>query len=163
MKQINFSVLFLLAILIFSSCGNGISNREEYLTDVKPESHSSIPLDFVNEKWNDLPFPYCFVVRTIESTTGTKTGLNPAHGQPGHRCEIAVGAPLSSAPAVTKAPANNVAVQSNGLPEKISVPAVATVPSAPAPAAATGSGLNPAHGQPGHRCEIAVGAPLPKQ
>lgn len=98
-----------------------------------------------------------------QSTTGTKTGLNPAHGQPGHRCEIAVGAPLSSAPAVTKTPANNVAVQSNGLPEKISVPAVATVPSAPAPAAATGSGLNPAHGQPGHRCEIAVGAPLPKQ
>jgi len=25
--------------------------------------------------------------------------LNPAHGQPGHRCDIAVGAPLNSAPA----------------------------------------------------------------
>ncbi|MCM5663791.1 hypothetical protein [Galbibacter mesophilus] len=25
---------------------------------------------------------------------------------------------------------------------------------------ATGNGLNPAHGQPGHRCDIAVGAPL---
>ena len=25
-------------------------------------------------------------------------GLNPAHGQPGHRCDIAVGQPLSSAP-----------------------------------------------------------------
>ena len=26
-------------------------------------------------------------------------GLNPPHGKPGHRCDIAVGAPLNSAPA----------------------------------------------------------------
>jgi hypothetical protein len=84
--------------------------------------------------------------------TGTKSGLNPAHGQPGHRCEIAVGAPLSSAPAVNTTPANNVAVQSGGLPQKISVPAVTTAPPSPFPAAGTGPGLNPAHGQPGHRC-----------
>lgn len=25
-------------------------------------------------------------------------GMNPAHGQPGHRCDIAVGAPLNSKP-----------------------------------------------------------------
>lgn len=30
---------------------------------------------------------------------GDNKGLNPAHGQPGHRCDIAVGAPLNSAPA----------------------------------------------------------------
>ncbi len=28
--------------------------------------------------------------------------------------------------------------------------------------AKTAPGMNPPHGQPGHRCEIAVGAPLPK-
>ena len=32
----------------------------------------------------------------------------------------------------------------------------ATLPSTP-----TGVTLNPPHGQPGHRCDIAVGAPLP--
>ena len=98
-------------------------------------------------------------------TTGTKSGLNPAHGQPGHRCDIAEGAPLNGgAPASTATPTKNVVVQSSGLPQKISVPPVTNAPPSPIPAAgATGAGLNPAHGQPGHRCEIAVGAPLPKQ
>lgn len=65
--------------------------------------------------------------------------LNPAHGQPGHRCDLAVGAPLDGSPAP-----------------------VTTAPSAPAPKinAPSGVKLNPAHGQPGHRCDIEVGAPL---
>jgi hypothetical protein len=87
-----------------------------------------------------------------------KPGMNPAHGQPGHRCEIAVGAPLSSAP-----PLNASSATQSGLPQKISLPTVTTAPPVLTPAVATGPGLNPAHGQPGHRCEIAVGAPLPKQ
>jgi len=34
-------------------------------------------------------------------------GMNPPHGEPGHRCDIAVGAPLNSKPAtVTTAPAS---------------------------------------------------------
>lgn len=59
--------------------------------------------------------------------------LNPPHGQPGHDCSIAVGAPLN---AKTSAPA----------------PAAAPLPT---------TKLNPPHGQPGHRCEIPVGQPLP--
>ena len=63
--------------------------------------------------------------------------LNPAHGQPGHRCDIAVGAPLDSTPTLSK-------TSNQG-----------------SPLINAGSGeLNPAHGQPGHRCDIAVGAPL---
>ena len=31
--------------------------------------------------------------------TTVAPGMNPAHGQPGHRCDISVGAPLNSAPA----------------------------------------------------------------
>lgn len=67
--------------------------------------------------------------------------MNPPHGQPGHRCEIAVGAPLNSkpAPAVTSTPA--------------------TVTAQPAPQK-TLPGMNPPHGEPGHRCDIAIGAPL---
>jgi hypothetical protein len=62
--------------------------------------------------------------------------VNPPHGQPGHTCAIAVGAPLSSAPADAK------------------------ITTEPASTTNTKQGMNPAHGQPGHRCDIAVGAPL---
>ena len=46
-------------------------------------------------------------------TTGnTAAGMNPEHGKPGHRCEINVGAPLSSAPARTAtAPTTAVVVK----------------------------------------------------
>ena len=33
-----------------------------------------------------------------QNPTPVAEGMNPAHGQPGHRCDISVGAPLSSAP-----------------------------------------------------------------
>lgn len=92
-------------------------------------------------------------------TLKTNAGLNPAHGQPGHRCDISVGAPLSTAsttgtttsipsntsPSIIQAQnpvSNNAQLQQSALNPKTTV------------------GLNPAHGQPGHRCDISVGAPL---
>ncbi len=73
-------------------------------------------------------------------------GLNPAHGQPGHRCDISVGAPLNT-PAGGNTSTTPVQTQS-ATPIKMET--------------TTNSGaLNPAHGQPGHRCDITVGAPLP--
>jgi hypothetical protein len=87
-----------------------------------------------------------------QTTTATTSGaLNPAHGQPGHRCDIQVGAPLNSAPAQ---PTTITPTQQ---------PAVVLPQATTAPASTGTAGLNPAHGQPGHRCDIAVGAPLPKQ
>jgi hypothetical protein len=78
-------------------------------------------------------------------------GLNPAHGQPGHRCDISVGAPLNSKPAAQNA--SPVAVNSSPAPAITAVaPAVNQQVTAP--------GMNPPHGQPGHRCDISVGAPL---
>ena len=77
-------------------------------------------------------------------------GLNPAHGQPGHRCDIAVGQPLSKAPAKT-ATSTTPAVVS---------PAANKPLVAEAPDTLFAKGLNPAHGKPGHRCDIAVGQPL---
>lgn len=86
--------------------------------------------------------------------TKAGVGLNPAHGQPGHRCEIPVGAPLDSKPnqptTVNTAP-QSVVTQPSAQPVVIN-PATTPV--------ATGPGLNPEHGKPGHRCDIAVGAPL---
>jgi hypothetical protein len=75
----------------------------------------------------------------------TAAGMNPAHGQPGHRCDIPVGSPLNSKPQAPNPTAT-----------------VSTAPAAPQPVAqqATAAGMNPPHGQPGHRCDIPVGSPL---
>ena len=108
-----------------------------------------------------LPTPNAPVINTPVQSTATTTplvqptaattvapGMNPAHGKPGHRCDIAVGQPLSSAPQANK-PA-------------VSTPSpVVTTPIAPVKSDGNlAKGLNPAHGQPGHRCDIAVGQPL---
>jgi len=72
--------------------------------------------------------------------------LNPQHGQPGHRCDIAVGAPLNS-------PQSNAS-------SSVVIPPTTT---ATAPVVKTNTAevkLNPKHGEPGHRCDLAVGAPL---
>ena len=68
--------------------------------------------------------------------------------------------PLTEA---TAAPANPVQVAQ---PQVQATPAQAPVqtgqPIQQAPVAKTAPGMNPPHGQPNHRCDIAVGAPLPK-
>ncbi len=76
------------------------------------------------------------------TTTITAEGLNPEHGQPGHRCDIPVGTPLSS-------------------PVQNSVPNTTPTPINLNSSSSSGA-LNPAHGQPGHRCDIKVGEPLPE-
>ncbi|WP_205500106.1 hypothetical protein [Rufibacter psychrotolerans] len=78
-------------------------------------------------------------------------GLNPPHGQPGHRCDIEVGAPLNS-------PAKSAPAATGTAPAAL--PPAPVLPSAPP--ISTAKGLNPPHGQPGHDCSIAVGAPLNK-
>ena len=83
----------------------------------------------------------------------TAAGLNPPHGQPGHDCAIAVGAPLNSK-------GNAGAVNATATPKPVS-PVGAPTLTVP-PVSNTAPGLNPPHGQPGHDCAIAVGAPLKK-
>ncbi|MDF2382680.1 hypothetical protein JMG10_14460 [Nostoc ellipsosporum NOK] len=81
--------------------------------------------------------------------------LNPEHGQPGHRCDLAVGAPLNSSPgAASPVPVPNQStpvIQPTGSSTPVTIPATQT---------AAAPGTNPEHGQPGHRCDLAVGAPL---
>lgn len=100
---------------------------------------------------------------TPSATAVTAPGINPPHGQPGHRCDIPVGQPLSSAAAPTQAPAaQNITVNNNSgiqidpnavTPGKVMIDnkgkQIQTVP-----------GMNPPHGEPGHRCDIPVGQPL---
>ncbi len=94
---------------------------------------------------------------TQAAPTTTAPGMNPPHGQPGHRCEIPVGAPLNSQPQAK--PAAATPTQPTPAPANFSPPAAKP---APAPAVATAPGMNPPHGQPGHTCSVPVGAPLPK-
>lgn len=98
------------------------------------------------------------VPATVQSTDVTLI-LNPPHGQPNHRCDIAVGAPLNSP--VGMKPSTQAKTQIQPLmqikPQPQAQP-VNTVPQV-SPIQTT-AGLNPPHGQPNHRCDIAVGAPL---
>lgn len=101
------------------------------------------------------------VTTTIAAPVKVAKGMNPAHGQPGHRCDIPVGSPLNSP--VAKQPVANTA-QSGSVSQNFTVtpPANNAVPALLSTEEAVADGMNPAHGKPGHRCDIAVGAPLPK-
>lgn len=117
-----------------------------------------------------------------------RTGLlvNPPHGQPGHTCDLEVGAPFptksTAAPATVAtetsplkalAPVKNTVTSNLKLnPEHGQPGHVCSIPVGdPLPAAAAAQSpeekapvkLNPAHGQPGHDCAVEVGAPLPSK
>ena len=95
-------------------------------------------------------------VTATAATSTTAPGMNPPHGQPGHRCDINVGAPLNSKPNPTAAPQPVQAsiTQPNQATTQTAQTTVTPTPTTTAP------GMNPPHGQPNHRCDIAVGAPL---
>lgn len=138
MKGLNyFSAILLIAFA--TACGNAA--EQGYTTDkVKPTAADTTkPIQAIQPQ------------AAAPAPTGT-VALNPAHGQPGHRCDIQVGAPLNSTPAPTGINTNQTQQMQtvvNPTPTPVSAPV------------SSGSGAkNPAHGQPGHRCDIAVGAPL---
>ena len=84
---------------------------------------------------------------------GTAGIKNPAHGQPGHVCGVPVGQVLDGKTAT----APTTVVPNMAAPKPAAAPAAGN---------ATAPGMNPPHGQPGHRCDISVGEPLnskPKQ
>lgn len=86
----------------------------------------------------------------------TAPGMNPPHGQANHRCDIAVGAPLNSPKAATMTP---TPAQQPTTPQG---QATITPVDMKSGTVATAPGMNPPHGQEGHSCSVAVGAPLPK-
>jgi hypothetical protein len=131
-----FLLLALVITLFITACGDrSVGNgRVNTVTPVTPA---------VDPLKSTAPGLSPVVNSPATASVAASSRLNPAHGQPGHRCDLAVGAPL---------PADNNAAPSvqQVLPSAINT----------TPAVSTGTGLNPAHGQPGHRCDIAVGAPL---
>ena len=124
----------------------------ESTPDTETKSNAEAPSVTVEESASTEAAPVEFSVSEAPATedvaTAPAAGLNPAHGQPGHDCDIAVGAPLDGSGGVqTQAPQSFT-------------PNLATQPVAAPQGQAPANGLNPAHGQPGHNCDIAVGAPL---
>ena len=158
--------IFLLGVLssvLFVSC-----KKEEEVKPVKETQQPAQP--FSGEAWlkqtvggqNQQPVQQQAVQQSTTTQMQTTAGLNPPHGQPGHRCEIPVGAPLDSKPAqktqpqttqvVTTKPAEQPVMKINSNSSSTTITGTSTPP-----------GMNPPHGQEGHRCDIAVGAPLPKE
>ena len=154
--------------------------EQNNLVNIETEANLSEDADVVEVIENqDIAAP-------VSETTGqaatvqnnAEVMLNPRHGEPFHRCDIPVGAPLDSPPASTARQTTNNAVQTSTPQPSGSAPSVANNPMAPtvenamrmnstqgrntAPAnSGTKPRLNPPHGQPWHRCDIAVGSPLP--
>ena len=171
-SNILFSSLFVFTLL-FSSC----KKEEEAVTTSEPPTEiispnvEAIPSETYvqpNSQY-DTPVQSQTITPTTQAVTQapvvTKPGMNPAHGQPGHRCDIAVGASLNS-PVVKPTGQGSGTVQPTTITNSsTTIPATTATPAILNPTSettATAPGMNPPHGQAGHECGIAVGAPLPK-
>ena len=180
MKHI-FAIIFTFSVLTLISCNND-DKSQDYDKSIMPEGYTNNQVDtgignaalqgsntnnpalnggmvpgnlqmpVVNQSASANAAPQIIQQgqpMVVNKTSNSSSGLNPAHGAPGHRCDISVGAPLNSAPSTTV-----TQPQSQPQPQTITTTSNATVKTATAP------GMNPAHGEPGHRCDISVGAPL---
>ncbi|WP_426091688.1 hypothetical protein [Flavobacterium sp. DSR3-2] len=142
----SFLSLFFVTALLFTSCKKEVETSNTTPTNVVPFTEVGRQMQSQSQTATQQQ------QNTNTQPTTVAAGMNPAHGQAGHRCDIAVGAPLS-APATTNAsatPQQNTAVPAN------------TVTTTQPETTPTAEGMNPPHGQTNHRCDIAVGAPLPK-
>lgn len=108
-------------------------SQKTEIKEVPTNANASIPTTVAVVSPTTLP---------AKAVSNQSAGLNPAHGEKNHRCDIAVGAPLNSKPSTTTKPVVLPQSESKTLEVKSSLK------------------INPAHGISGHKCELAVGAPL---
>ena len=159
-------IIFSISTLLFAGCSNADSATENIsfdssiVSNTKPANtgnvlmDSTTPVQLIQNNIQPIPttatvpvpttVPVPVTATAANNAAATVPGMNPPHGQPGHRCDIAVGAPLNSPPAKPATTTTGQPVITSSTPAQ----------------AKTAPGMNPAHGQPGHRCDIAVGAPL---
>ncbi len=149
----HFYYTFLAAVITFTSCKNDDTKKAQATDGVVPftqQTTAALPNQSaqtpVAENHN------LFRENNVGTAPSVVTGVNPAHGQPNHRCDIAVGAPLNSVPNKSAAPVGQANVQPQSSQTITSVKSTTKV--------VTAKGMNPPHGEQGHRCDIAVGAPL---
>ncbi len=122
MKKLKLNyVIILLGLMLIVSCKD-----EEKTTEATPQETAET---------------------TSQAAESKEVKVNPAHGLPGHRCDIPVGAPLNATAGSTQN----------------------TTPTSPPPSTSVSPirvdqspNVNPPHGEPGHDCSVPVGAPLEK-
>jgi hypothetical protein len=151
MKLLKFFPVILALSLILVSCSEETKKNDSKDDTTKTEIQTQNNAANLNNK-PIAPITTGAPAGSPKIQQVTPTGINPAHGQPGHDCKIAVGAPLNSTPNAATSNPFNPAQQQAPAP---SGPRVNQVTNQ-----ATMPGMNPPHGQPGHDCKIAVGAPL---
>ena len=155
MKFKTLSLLLMLACT-WAACKNDAAQSDTTQSEQTPVQATPEAAGTIPGTGPDVAFQAPAPENAAAGQTATTGMKNPAHGQPGHVCGIPVGAALdgTAATPATSTPAAQPAA----------APKPATAPSGVTTAAAPGT--NPAHGQPGHRCDISVGAALdskPKQ
>lgn len=164
----SFIAMGLLLFIGLNSCSPS-KNDSKQVPRLPAQQQSTVQDNNVN---TESPSPV-----TNENTGQTQNDnnsgvmLNPPHGQPGHRCEIPVGAPLNSPaanpvqqPATAAPTATAPTIRNNSMAPTIENANRITPSqqrSTAAPETGTKPANNPPHGQPWHRCDIAVGSPLP--
>lgn len=155
MKNIIFSVIAISIVTV--SC-----KKDERATYIKEEAGVQQPAMTVNQapKASLLDQAGIQPAQTPSAAAAvTAPGMNPPHGQPGHRCDIPVGQPLSSKPAQAATATTNQAQAIQIDPNSLQ-PGKFSVENGKAQNIKTAKGMNPPHGEPGHRCDIPVGQPL---
>ena len=119
-----------------------------------PSVVAANPVAAANGQQTITPIPAPVATTVNAQPQKVAPGMNPAHGEPGHRCDISVGAPLNSPPGKAPAPA---AAAPQPMPQPQTVTPVKPAGPVPNP---MNLAVNPAHGEAGHSCAIAVGAPF---
>ncbi|UMQ40340.1 hypothetical protein MKS83_13130 [Chryseobacterium sp. Y16C] len=134
--------------------------KDERPTYIKDENGSQ-PVSTVNNTPKASLMAQAGIQTAQPSQMVTASGMNPPHGQPGHRCDIPVGQPLNAAPTQNAQPgAQNITVNANqGQTIQIDPNSLKQVNNTNKPGKIA-PGMNPPHGEPGHRCDIPVGQPL---
>lgn len=148
-------------VILFLFTGIGCKNNSSSENETGPVPTIVAPQTGDTNSNKIQPVPEATLPATITSKPVSAAGINPAHGQPGHRCDIAVGAPLDSKPIQTTNPTQPATktISPVTIPPQPATKAITPVTNPITPVTA-GAGINPAHGQPGHRCDIPVGSPL---
>jgi len=172
MNKKSFLSLLLVSSICFVSCKKELEPQESSTDPAAPVTEVAAPqMQPSPDMPQNVPAPAPTAqTQPVNMPQPGKTapGMNPPHGQPNHRCDIAVGAPLNSPAtkgAVQATPGATITPATPAQTMKVSSPPASTTPAILNPSAAptaTAPGMNPPHGQPGHKCEVAVGAPLPK-
>ena len=156
---------FVAASLIAVSCKK--DEKPTYITDEngvqKPTQFNNAPKASLMNQAGVSTNTANNVPAGMQQVSAPPGMMNPAHGQPGHRCDIPVGQPLNGQPAQPQqASAQNINVNSGQtvIIDPNSVSPGKIVVDQNGKQVKTAPGMNPPHGEPGHRCDIPVGQPL---